>query len=276
VYDRNLTEASKGALVELMLALGSYRDDSVLVGGWPPYFLTVGNFDHCGSIDIDLVLRPSIVAKYQSIREIVEGLGYKETLNIFRFEREIATLDSKHKFPMHLDFLTEPNAAQGLMEKIELIEVQRDLKGCLIDGISIVFSFKYDESIKGVLPGDGEGECSVYTSSIVGSLTTKGQAIMGRLKDKDYYDIYAVAGHYNGGPRVAADAFCESLAQKGFDIENHFVSSSLSRISKAFEKISSIGPSMVSRFIVADVSTDAYERVNAFLRRVEDDLKFRL
>src|SRR4030043_447665 len=103
------------ALVELMLALGSYRDDFVLVGGWPPYFLTREHFDHCGSIDLDFVLRPSIMLKYQGIREVVNSLGYKETPNIFRFERDVVSIRAKRRFSMHLDFMTEHNAAQKFM-----------------------------------------------------------------------------------------------------------------------------------------------------------------
>jgi hypothetical protein len=68
MYDRDFTETSKGALVELLLSLGVYRRHIVLVGGWAPYFLTREYFGHCGSIDIDLVLRPSIIIKYENIR----------------------------------------------------------------------------------------------------------------------------------------------------------------------------------------------------------------
>lgn len=64
MYDRDTTEASKGALVEIGVALGRYRHDLVLAGGWAPYFLSRDYFDHCGSIDIDLVLRPQRGARY--------------------------------------------------------------------------------------------------------------------------------------------------------------------------------------------------------------------
>lgn len=63
MYDVKMTEASKSALVEVASSLSMYRDDFVLAGGWVPYFLTRGDFDHCGSRDIDLVLRPSVLTK---------------------------------------------------------------------------------------------------------------------------------------------------------------------------------------------------------------------
>lgn len=275
VYDKELTETSKGALVELMLALGSYRNDFVLVGGWPPYFITYKHFDHCGSIDLDFVLRPSIMVKYQSIREIVNSLGYKETPNIFRFERTLVSTSAKRKFSIHLDFLTEPDAAAKIIQESQLVGVQQDLKACLIKGSSIVFNFNYNESVKATIPDDGEAQCEVLIADIVGSLTMKGQALMGRFKDKDYYDIYAVAGFHNGEPKTAADAFSKSLRQRKFDIKDTLLFSSLSTISRSFEKVSSVGPFMVSRFVGGDVGTDAYERVNTFLRIIESDFKVR-
>jgi len=275
MYDKELTETSKGALVELMLALGSYRSDFVLVGGWPPYFLTHKHFDHCGSIDLDFVLRPSIMLKYQSIREVVNSLGYKETPNIFRFERDVVSNRAKRKFSIHLDFLTEPDAAEKFMQDSHLVEVQKDLKACLIEGSNIVFNFSYTEPIKATIPGNGEAQCGVPIANIVGSLTMKGQALMGRFKDKDYYDVYALTGFHDGEPKTAAEAFSKSLKQQKFDINNPLVFSSLSKISSSFEKVSSVGPFMVSRFTDEDLSTDAYERVSAFLRILESDFQVR-
>jgi hypothetical protein len=161
------------------------------------------------------------------------------------------------------------------MQQNQLVEVQKDLKACLIEGSSIVFNFNYYESIKATIPDDGEAQCYVPIANIVGSLAMKGQALMGRFKDKDYYDIYAVAGFHDGGPKTAAEAFSKSLKKQRFSIKHPLIFSSLSTISRSFEKVSSIGPFMVSRFTDADVNTDAYERVNAFLRALESDFKVR-
>jgi len=246
MYDRYLTEKSKGALVELFLSLAMYHRDIVLVGGWPPYFLTLKQFNHCGSIDIDLVLRPSIIEKYESIRKIVNRLGYQQTPNIFRFERNLSPFKTKRKFIIHLDFLTEPDVAKEVVDSERLVEVQNDLKACLIEGICIVFDFNYDETIEATIPNDGKANAHVNVANIVGSLTTKGQALRGRFKEKD----------------------CP--------IKNSIILSSLSTIKTAFSSPSKIGPLMVSRFIGSDVTTDAFERVNEFLSVVEAALSIRL
>jgi len=81
LYDRNLTEASKSALAELCSALSIYRNDFVLAGGWAPYFLTRNYFDHCGSKDIDIVLKPTIMTKYESIKQIIKEILKKPLKN---------------------------------------------------------------------------------------------------------------------------------------------------------------------------------------------------
>ena len=85
----------KSALLELGLSLQMYRNDMVLSGGWAPYFITEKYFEHCGSIDIDLVLKTSIMPKYESIRNIVTSLGYVEE-NHFRFERKYNLLSMEN------------------------------------------------------------------------------------------------------------------------------------------------------------------------------------
>ncbi|MFW9767905.1 MAG: hypothetical protein ACFFF9_01845 [Candidatus Thorarchaeota archaeon] len=272
MYDRVLTEISKGCLVEILLELGAYRQDIVLVGGWAPYFLTQNYFDHCGSIDIDFVLNPSIMIKYQSIEGIIRNLGYIQTSNIFRWKRTITNSNTKRQTTIHLDFLTEPEAAHKTMEMKHLIEVQKDLKACLIKGVSIVLSFNYEENVEATIPDNGIANAKVRVADSVGSLTTKGQAILGRKKAKDYYDIYAITGFHKGGPDKAGKAFAQSINNKGFNISNPLISSSISTIRNSFSSINRIGPNEVSRFIGSDTKTDAYERVNRFLEIVHGEL----
>src|SRR3990172_11142426 len=108
MYDRDTTETSKGALVELCRALRQYHSDMVLAGGWAPYFLVKDYFDHCGSIDIDLVLKPKVIERYENIKQILERLGYSSTGSVFRFERRAASPSTGREYKIEVDFLTEP------------------------------------------------------------------------------------------------------------------------------------------------------------------------
>lgn len=265
MYDTNQTEVSRGALVELALALELYKDDFVLVGGWVPYFLTQGYIEHCGSIDIDLVLRPSIMVRYESIRHIVTSLGYEPTRNPFRFERELKTLEGT-AFPMHLDFLTEPDAKRYVAA---LLNVQEDLQAVFIPGCSIVLTYNYAETVKGSLPSGGEGSADIRTSDIVGALTMKGLALgRARKLEKDSYDIYAVAGFHDGNPRNAASRFRKLVETLDGGLKPSATVRALGKIRSGFASPNSYAALAVSRFVAEDISVDASERVSAFLSQV--------
>jgi hypothetical protein len=265
MYDTNQTDASRGALVELALALELYRNDFVLAGGWAPYFLTKGYTEHCGSLDIDLVLRPSIVVRYESIREVITTLGYEPTENPFRFERELTALDGT-PFPMHLDLLTEPEAKRHVKE---LLDVQKDLQAVFIPGCSIVFTFNYTEILKGTLPSGGEGSADIRTSDIVGTLTMKGLALgRPRKLEKDSYDIYTVAGFHGGDPHKAVSRFKKLIETLGAGAMPAVTDRALKKIKSGFESPNSFAAQAVSRFLEEDVSVDASERVSAFLSQV--------
>lgn len=262
MYDRDATEISKGALVELCRALRQYRSDMVLAGGWAPYFLVRGYFDHCGSVDIDLVLKPKVVERYENIRRILKRLGYVTTGNVFRFERVIVSSSSGVRHRVEVDFLTEPEGADRLPDDWSA-SVQRDLKACIIEGCSVVFKHSFEVEQRAVMPGNGEASAKFHCADIVGSLTMKGLALY-RMKDKDSYDIYAVAGFYGGGPKEASTAFMNSLKGEGSE---EVTKNALGEIRDAFASVASQGPTAVARFIGSeDVRTDSYQRIRVFLQ----------
>lgn len=269
MYDENQTEASKGALVELALALNQYEGEYVLCGGWAPYFLTLGHVDHCGSIDIDLVLSPNVVERYESIREILTELGYFPTDNPFRFEREIADL-SGAAFPIHIDLLSEPDAERYLAP---FIRVQADLSAVLIPGCSIALRYYVTRTVKGRIPAGGAASTDVRITDIVSTLTMKGLALgrPGKL-EKDSYDIYTVAGFHGGGPRESATGFIESVGNNDGEMPE-VTRTALRRIERGFESPDHYASLAVSRFMEEDVSVDASERVNAFFSDVNQHFR---
>lgn len=261
MYDRYATRASEGALVELCRALRQYRSDMALAGGWAPYFLVKGYFDHCGSVDIDFVLKPKIVERYERIKQIMERLGYRPTGSVFRFERTIVSSSSRVRHRVEVDFLTEPEGAKKLSDEW-LASVQQDLKACIIEGCSIVFNHNFEVELRATMPGDGEASARFNCADIVASLTMKGLALY-RMKDKDSYDIYAVAGFYGGGPKKASSVFMDSLKGKGFE---KVTRGALSEIRDVFASLTSQGPTAVARFIGSeDARNDSYQRVKVFL-----------
>lgn len=272
MYDRDATEISKGALVELCRALRQYQHDMVLAGGWAPYFLVRDYFDHCGSIDIDFVLRSRVIERYELIKQIMERLGYKPTGSIFRFERlfrssreygdGLTWVSTAVEHKVEVDFLTEPEGAEKLPGDW-LASVQQDLKACIIEGCSVVFNHNFEADLKAAMPGDSEASARFYCADIVASLTMKGLALY-RMKDKDSYDIYAVAGFYGGEPQNASTQFVDSLKGKGFE---KVTQDALGEIRDAFASLTSQGPTAVGRFIgTEDARADSYQRIRAFLQ----------
>ncbi|MBU3978178.1 nucleotidyltransferase domain-containing protein [Patescibacteria group bacterium] len=108
----NIADVSLSHLIELMMALGSYREGLVVVGGWVPYLLLKEyqskdvSFQHIGSKDIDIVVNPAIVdeKKYATILELLKERGYKpKEGTTFSFVKTVTTDKGEDK--IQIDFL---------------------------------------------------------------------------------------------------------------------------------------------------------------------------
>lgn len=123
-YGDDVTAASRVGLAEIMTVLGSYRDALVLIGGWVPSIIletfgepgqeafdanvafaaavTDAKFIHVGSIDIDLVVDPSIIdeERYATIVELLLDHGYEPVADSrYQFERMIRSPRSCASLP---------------------------------------------------------------------------------------------------------------------------------------------------------------------------------
>jgi len=231
-----------------------------------PYFVTKGYFDHCGSMDIDLVLKPKILRRYKSIRESITSLGFRPTSNPFKFEQEAA-----EDVSVELDFLSEPEALKTIPE--EYIRVQDDLSAVIIPGSSIVFKFNVDVEATGRLTNGSELSTKVKVGDIVSILCMKGHALGRPLKlEKDCYDLYAICGFTAGSPSASAREFTARLRRRRTTArEKVFVQQALERIRAYFQSESGRGPTAVSRFYGIDEGRriDSYQRVRTFLENVQ-------
>jgi hypothetical protein len=223
LYDINKTRISLGVLIEANEALRQYRDSHILAGGWAPYFITKGYFDHCGSLDIDLVVRPRIFKKYESIRDSIVAAGFEPTASPFRFKRNIAD-----DFSIELDFLSEPQALKDIPKKF--IRVQEGLDAFIIPGSSIVFKFNFETEASGKLLDGSELSTRVMVADIVSMVGMKAHALGRPLKlDKDCYDLYAICGFAEGGPSDSAKEFTKKVRRKLVKREKVFLQEALAR-----------------------------------------------
>jgi hypothetical protein len=261
MYGKNETEASKSALLELGISLKRYSNEMVLVGGWAPYYISKKFFPHCGSIDIDLVLKTEIMEKYDSIRKSVLDLDYRQE-NEFRFLREVPSPVDDKEYAIHLDFLCEK---EGL-KYTKIRNVQEDLGAFAFEGCNIAFDFNYKEEIETVLPRDGKAKVDMNVADLVSSLVLKCQAINGRYKLKDFYDVYALT-FFNGTPEKAAEYFNNKIKIETISAaKQKLVKHSISVLRERFEAEDSMGPFQVERFIGKDINRrQIYDQINAFL-----------
>ena len=266
MYDTNKTKISLGILIEITEGLRQYRDNYVLAGGWAPYFITKGHFDHCGSLDIDLVLKPQIFTKYATIRDSLTAMSFEPTEDPFRFKRNITSNSS-----IELDLLSEPEALQDIPS--QFIQVQEGLHATLIPGSSIVFTFNFEAEAHGRLLDGSELSTKVRVADIVSMTGLKGHALGRPLKlEKDCYDLYAICGFIEGDPTKSAKEFKTKLNQKPIPKrESIFMKQALEIITEYFRSENGRGPIAVSRFYGLNESRriDSYQRVSTFLRNVQ-------
>lgn len=265
LYDIAITEASRSALVEVLRTLSLYSDYFILGGGWAPYYIIERfsrktRIDHCGSIDIDLIMDPKLreASHYETIVKILEKRGYHQHVEnnqrfLYRFDRTIISPIDNKPYDVHLDFITEPSET----------ELQQNLVAAGIKGSSVGLNHYFTHPVRGILPGNGEAIMDARILDVVGCLVTKGLAMQGRYKEIDPYDIYTVVTCYMSGPQDAAKEFKMHKA-------NRIVKEALNCVQKQFASENSEGPHSVARFMFpGNPEAQSRTRLDAFMRLSE-------
>lgn len=241
-YNPEEVEACYSALVELMTTLGEYRKNSVIIGGWVPYFLCPEHHkEHTGSLDIDLALDFSRIGEteYETIRRAIEKRGWNEGKQPFMYEKNFL-LPSGREVTVEIDFLAGEYGGEGKSHRHQDVQ---DIKARKVRGSDLVFAAPEDITIEGTLPEGGRNKVIVRIASIVPFLVTKGMAVWSRYKKKDAYDIHFCLQYYPGG----IDAIAE-LAKK--HLKNRLVQEGLAKIRSKFTSIDDAGPVWAANFEV--------------------------
>ena len=276
-FEKPLIEASKSVLLELMTMLASYREALVLVGGWVPYLLLERNprpgapFAHVGSIDIDVAVDPAKISAehYATILTLLEGRGYQPVLDRNgtpipnSFARSIVSGLDEKEYKIHIDFLThEEDARAGQHRHLEL---QDGLHVRKCEGCQAAFEHKEQIEFEGLLPNGSKGKVQMQIADVTGCLTMKGIVLGERFKEKDAYDIYAIASQYGDGASTVADAIRPWLGEP-------LVQKAIERIREAFSSRDARGPGNVADFLQSAspqereaVLTASYMAVNEIL-----------
>lgn len=265
----NIADVSLSHLLELMMALGSYREGLVLVGGWVPYLLLKEyqnkevSFQHIGSKDIDIAVNPKIVdeKKYATILELLRSRGYKlKEGTTYSFVKTVTT--NKGEEQIQIDFLGPEYG--GTPPKKRHQRVQDDFLLRKARGADVVFDHAITITLEGKLPGGAEGKTTIKIADILGILTMKGIVMGSRYKEKDAYDINSLILYYKSGPLTVANEI------RPFK-DNRLVKEAIEAIHDKFRSREAEGPNWAADFqeaageIREQIKTQSYLQVQRFL-----------
>ncbi len=243
------------ALLELSMGLRSYADALVLVGGWVPYLLlrdhraSDSDFEHVGSIDIDLVVDPDRIGadEYATIVETITDIGWKPfESRQFSYARQVISPVDGRPYAITVDFLAADS--DRLVGRGRHRKVQQDLNARVMRGARLALAHRCVTSINARLPNGGRAEVETHMADVVGCIATKGLALGGRLAEKDAYDVFAVLDNIEGGPAGVASAFRPFVGDP-------LVDESIGNIKKMFFGSESAGALLVAGFFSGETGS---------------------
>lgn len=132
-------------------------------------------------------------------------------------------------------------------------------------GCDLAFMNPNITELKGELPDGGIDRVTLHVASIVPFSIMKAQALKGRIKEKDAYDLYYCLQFYPGGHQALVNAFqqfrASSSVREGFQI-----------LKKRDASPEHIGPALTANFYdshdpeeKAMIQRDAFERMQALI-----------
>lgn len=257
-YHPDLAETLVAEAAALVRALGFMAPHVVLIGGLVPGLLVPvldpGIEPHVGTADIDLCLSVALVEgdteAYERIETVLRGLGFEEGDSSFRWQRRADRRLTVEFFcpaseqrpagrafrPALADNPTGKHNFGGRLSALAL-----DAGELLTTDVELVHRSVVLPQNKGTLDMD------LRVTGPIAFLTAKIDALIGRDKPKDAYDIVWLIESWPGGPAVAAQSFAERPAFRRPE-----VAAALDAISDAFAAVDRIGARSYARFLADD------------------------
>lgn len=269
-YRQPLVEAANQVLLEVTRLLYEYRDGIVVVGGSVPGLLFSDAIpEHIGSIDVDLALDPHVLEEegYRTIKELLLQRGYEIGEQPYIFYRKVKV--GNQEISVHIDFLSGEYGGTTTSHRTQKIQDMHPRKARACD---LAFLNPVQILIEGQLPDKGgKDQAFVNVASIVPFLIMKAEALVGRMKEKDAYDIYYCLRNYPGGLDALLEAF------KTFP-EHGLVKEGLDILAAKFASLEHTGPVSVTIFMdetdpetIEFTRRDAYERVKYLLSHLMEE-----
>lgn len=269
-YDDRTTAAVKSVLLEIGQVLGSFQGKFAVIGGSVPWLLLENaEMRHVGTQDVDLNLHAEALGdgEYTQLVDALMHQGYAQRgdKRVFQLVRSVPARDDGPAIDVVVDFLM-PRDAKFERNKPPLIDNFAVLKA---DGADLALKFYQMVAIDGEMPNGGTNKVEIAVCSIPALLAMKGYALIGRLKQKDAYDVYYSIRNYPGGIAALADD-CRPL------LEHDSGRTGFAALNEKFDTVEGFGPTCVRQFVTGSQALDgrspeqwqqdAFGQVDALLR----------
>ncbi|SDT67659.1 nucleotidyl transferase AbiEii/AbiGii toxin family protein [Jiangella sp. DSM 45060] len=262
-YDPASADLVLAQAADIVRATGFAAQHLVLIGGLVPSLLVPvldpGIEPHIGTADVDLCLSLALVdgdtGTYERIETILRRMGFVAGEASFRWVR-------RGDVPMIVEFFCPagPDRPAGRIWRPKSAEnpVGKQNLGGTLSALSLAAGGILTEDVellrRDVVLPDGKGRVPIdlRCTGPVAFVVAKTQALLGRDKQKDAYDIVWLIESWPGGPSAAATAFAERPA---FDAPE--TGAALDDLRTAFADVEAIGPRSYARFLATDPDEEA-------------------
>ena len=248
---------TRQTLLQVLVALGDFHDDVVLVGGLVPSLLidqaeaATRDDAHVGSVDVDLGIRLAVVDedRYDELAERLRGRGFEPDTN----ERGNPTKQrwryARAEGSVVVDFLVDETETDG-HDWGRTLHLTRDLAALRALGLRLAFDDAEAREVSGAtLDGDAATR-PVRVCGPAAFVVLKATAFRNRGSEKDAYDLVYVVRNWPGGP--------EAVAERWAALGDHpALAVALAVLQADFLSESGLGPRGASRFRFGTVD-DAY------------------
>jgi hypothetical protein len=241
----NATTASRAVLIEVANAIGAYRPDFVIIGGWVPELLYPDK-GHIGSIDVDLAVSSAIKSgnAYTTILQRLVQAGYVHKTSPTRFLKKVSGVDE----PVKVDLVGGQYHGGQIVTSFQIGELQINS----LRGVDLAFLASDEMEVSGEMPDGSRNTVRVRVVRPEAFVLIKAFALHERTKDKDAYDISFVLRNYRPAVEALADPLRlligDGLGQEGYAI-----------LKTKFQSLDAVGPVAAAR--VAQGQGEDYDQV---------------
>ena len=264
LYDPVGVANAESAFLTVWAALGSWRDDLVLVGGLVPKYLC-GDLSAPRSLprpvtldaDLGIALGASL-GQYGSLLLDLQGQGFRLSNDEFGGRRLVKNVGN---FTIPVDFVTErPPATQGTA-------VVADVPANILPGVNRALATARSMVVEGWDLQGAQQKLTVRVCEAGPFLALKLRAFARRQAPKDAFDILYMLLHYDRGTNAALAGFGEEVR-----IGNPACADAVACVGAHFRDEQASAPIRAANFVLGQPAAGESEDMRFHRRQIQQDM----